>query len=108
VSNRSLKQAKKALKQLRQPPAKKANKKALSRPMPVSPEPTNNHPLLPSPPEPFEEVKQIVQEAWWKVVFPSLRFLLLVELIGAFPSMESPLVAAPHKASHQELPALMH
>jgi hypothetical protein len=42
----------------------------------------------------------------WKVVFPSLR--LPVKLIGVFPLKKSPLVVAPHKASHQEPPTLMH
>ncbi len=48
----------------------------------------------------------MIQEAW-KVAFPSLRFP--VELIGGFPSRKSPLVAAPHEASNQQIPpASMH
>jgi hypothetical protein len=50
----------------------------------------------------------MIQEAW-KVAFPSLsRFP--VGLIWVFPSSrQSPLVAAPHKASEQQTqPALMH
>jgi hypothetical protein len=49
------------------PPTKKA-KASLSLP-----EPPSNLPLSPSPPESFEEVNQMIQEAW-KVAFPSLRF----------------------------------
>jgi hypothetical protein len=43
----------------------------------------------------------MVQEAW-KVVFPGLRFP--VELIGLYPAMKLPLVAA----RHQEPPASTH
>jgi hypothetical protein len=58
--------------------------------MPISPEPPNNGPLLPPPPDSFEEANCMIQEAW-KVAFPSLGFP--IELIGGFPSRKSPLVA---------------
>jgi hypothetical protein len=84
------------------PPTKKAK---ASSTMPISPEPPKDRSLLQSPPESFEEAYKMVQEAW-KVPFLSLRFP--IELIGMFSLRKSPLVAAPHKASHQEPPALMH
>jgi hypothetical protein len=65
----------------------------------------SDSPSLSSPPTTFEAANRMVQEAW-KVAFPSLRFP--VEFIGVFPSRKSPLVAAPHEASHQHQPALMH
>jgi hypothetical protein len=44
----------------------------------------------------------MVMEAW-KVAFPSLRFPL--ELIGLFPAVKSPLVAAPHQSDPQAPPS---
>jgi hypothetical protein len=103
-STRSLKRTAAPLARTALPPPSKKAKASSS--MTTSPEPPSNLPLSPLSSKLLEEANRMIQEAW-KLAFPSLRFP--VELIGGFPSRKSPLVAAPHEASNQQIPpASMH